>query len=284
MRIVLGTAQLGMSYGFQNFKRIRKKEINKIEKLILKSKVKYLDTAIAYSKSENAIGSSKLNKLNIVTKIKLPSKKQVDINKFIMKRISASLQKLKVKNIYGILIHDTQDLFGNKGQILLSSLQNLKKRKIVKYIGVSIYKPEELKKLWKFWKPDLVQAPFNVLDQRLSDSGWLDRLKKNKIKVFVRSCFLQGLLLSDLHPKKNSKKFKKIFNKFYFWCKANKISRQKACIDFIRQYKKIDFIIVGFNNYLQIKEILNIFKAKKHKIPKIFMSNNLNLIDPRRWN
>ena len=173
---------------------------------------------------------------------------------------------------------------GKRGKILLSSLLKLKKKKIVKYIGVSIYKPSELQNIWKFWKPDLVQAPFNLLDQRLLYSGWLNKLKKNNTKVFVRSCFLQGILLGDKYPKKKSKEFKKILKKFNFWCKANNISRQKACIDFIRQYKKIDFIIIGFNNHLQIKEILNVFKKKRNKVPKIFMSKNLNLIDPRRWN
>ena len=109
MRIVLGTAQFGKNYGYRKFKRIKKKEIKKIEKLIIRSKVGYLDTAIDYDKSEKVIGLSKLNRLKIITKIKLPSKKHLNINKFVIKKISCSINKLKVKSIYGILIHDTKD-------------------------------------------------------------------------------------------------------------------------------------------------------------------------------
>jgi hypothetical protein len=48
--------------------------------------------------------------------------------------------------------------------------------------------------------------------------------------------------------------------------------------------KNIDYLVVGFNNYHQFKEILNSFKNKKFtKIPNIFYTNKLNLIDPRRW-
>jgi|TARA_B110000263_G_scaffold247337_1_gene259995 hypothetical protein len=31
--------------------------------------------------------------------------------------------------------------------------------------------------MWPFWKPDIVQCSFNVLDQRIFKSGWLNRLK-----------------------------------------------------------------------------------------------------------
>ena len=41
MRLVIGGAQLGMSYGIFNNKKISKKEIIKIEKIIKKSNIKY---------------------------------------------------------------------------------------------------------------------------------------------------------------------------------------------------------------------------------------------------
>ena len=196
----------------------------------------------------------------------------------------ASLKKLKVNKIYGVLIHDYKDLFGIRGKKFLKYLYHLKNKKIIQKIGVSVYAPNDLKKIWSFWKPEIVQVPLNVLDQRFLKSRWIATLKKFKILIFVRSCFLQGLLLSDYRSNPKFAKFYTILDKFFSWCKLNDISRLQACLDFLKLKKNIDYLVVGFNNYYQFKEILKSFKNKKvTKIPNIFYTNKLNLIDPRRW-
>ena len=50
-----------------------------------------------------------------------------------------------------------------------------------------------------------------------------------------------------------------------------------------KKYKKIDSLVVGFNNSKQLEEILNLFLKKTVKIPNKFNNNNLKLIDPRKW-
>tara|TARA_B100000795_G_scaffold52994_1_gene34730 strand:+ start:313 stop:1188 length:876 start_codon:yes stop_codon:yes gene_type:complete len=284
MRLVIGGAQLGMSYGIFNNKKISKKEIIKIEKIIKKSNIKYIDTASSYGVSEKIIGNNKLNKLNIITKIKLPiAIQKKDIRKFVNKKIKSSLIKLRVKNIYGLLVHDYKDLIGNKGEFFLSCLKELKQKNLVKSIGLSIYNPVELKKIWKFWKPDIIQAPFNVFDQRIIKSGWVDILKKSNVKIFTRSCFLQGLLLGNQDSLQIPKKQRELLSSFNKWCVSKKISRLKACLHFVKQFKNIDFVLAGFNDYDQLNEILHIFNQKNTKIPRKFFTNNLNLIDPRKW-
>lgn len=284
MKIVLGGAQFGMKYGLFNSEKIKKKEFSKIEKLILKSNIDFIDTASTYRNSEKIIGQSRLNKLKIISKIKISPNNRGNIKNSVNKIVFQSLKRLKTKNIYGLLVHDYKDLLGARGVEFLKELKALKAKKIVKKIGISIYSPNELEKIWKFWKPDLVQTPFNLLDQRILNSGWIDILKKHNVKIFVRSCFLQGLLVGNYNSLIISKKFKTLLKNFDNWCEHNEISRLKACLDFVRQFKKIDFVIVGFNNYPQIKEILDVVKKKKFIVPKKFLVNNLNYIDPRRWN
>ena len=197
MKLVIGSAQLGMNYGLFNNRRINNKEFKKIEKLVLKSKINFIDTAISYGDSENIIGNSKLKNLNIITKIKLPPKKNILVRDWVLKEISKSLYNLKINKIYGVLIHDYRDLLGKYGKDYLFSLQDLKKKKIIKKIGISIYDSHEIKKIWKFWKPDLIQIPCNPLDNRILNSGWVNVLSKFKVKIFVRSVFLQGLLINE---------------------------------------------------------------------------------------
>jgi len=283
MKLVLGAVQIGKNYGLVNGKKIKNYDFKKIENLIFRSGIKYIDTSINYGNSEKIIGNSNLNKLNITTKIKLP-KKKINVDQWVKKTIRSSLIKLKVSKIYAILIHDYKDLFGIKGKKFLKCLYHLKKQKIIQKIGISVYSPNDLKKIWSFWKPEIVQFPLNVLDQRFLKSRWIATLKRFKILIFARSCFLQGLLVSDYKSHPKFKKFDKVLNKFSNWCDLNNISRLQACIDFVKIKKKIDYLIVGFNNYSQFKQILKCFENKKiSRIPDIFISNKLNLIDPRKW-
>jgi aryl-alcohol dehydrogenase-like predicted oxidoreductase len=283
MKLVIGSAQFGMNYGLFNNKKISGKEFKKIEKLVLRSKINFIDTATSYSNSENIIGNSRLKKLHIITKIKLPSKKNIHIRNWVSKELSKSLIKLKINKIYGVLIHNFKDLLGKNGKSYLLCLQELKRKKIIKKIGISIYSPEEIKKIWKFWKPDLIQAPFNPLDNRILDSGWINILKKFKVKIFVRSIFLQGLLINENNSFIINKNSKILLNKFKNWCYKNNIPLLHACLHFIKQFKKIDYLVVGFNNYDQLKEIIDVFKKKRLTIPRIFSTNRINLIDPRKW-
>jgi aryl-alcohol dehydrogenase-like predicted oxidoreductase len=273
-----------MDYGLFNNKKINQKEFKKIEKLALKSNIKFVDTANSYGDSENIIGKSKLKKLKIITKIKLPEKNNFLIKEWVPTKIFESIKKLNIKKIYGVLVHDYKDLQGIEGREYLRVLQKLKKRKIINKIGISIYDPKELKKIWKFWKPDIVQVPFNILDNRILNSGWIEILKKYGVKIYVRSVFLQGALINDLNLFKFQKNYKNLFYKFKYWCDIKNVTRIQACLHFIKQYKKIDYLVVGFNNYKHLKEIIDVFKEKQIIIPNKFSTNCINLIDPRRWN
>jgi aryl-alcohol dehydrogenase-like predicted oxidoreductase len=284
MKLVLGSAQFGMNYGLFNNKKINHKEFKKIENLVLNSNINFIDTSSNYGDSEKIIGNSQLKKLNIITKIKLPKNKNINIQSWVATEILKSLKKLKINKIYGVLVHDYKDLLGKRGKTYLLALQKLKNKKIVNKIGISIYDPEELKQIWKFWKPDLVQFPINPLDNRILNSAWIDILKKYRVKMYARSIFLQGLLVNDYDSFKINNNYKIILNKFKNWCSINNISPIRACLDFVRQFKKIDYVVTGFNNYNHLKEIIDIFKKKKLIIPKKFSTNKINLIDPRKWN
>ena len=63
-------------------------------------------------------------------------------------------------------------------------------------IGVSLYHPHEAEWLLaQGWDLDLVQVPYNVLDQRFA--AVLPQLAARGVAVHARSAFLQGLLLRE---------------------------------------------------------------------------------------
>ena len=284
MKIALGGAQFGLKYGILNYSKVKKNEIKKIENNSFFTKIKLIDTSMNYGDSESIIGKSNLKKLKIVTKIKLPNSKNIDLRKWLRNKIFNSLKKLNTKKIYGLLIHDVNDLKKKRGKLFLDILKELKRNKIVEKIGISIYSPYELKIIWKKWKPDIVQAPLNVLDQRIFKTGWINKLKKNKIEIHIRSCFLQGILINDIKNVKRFDKYSKTMNIFAEWCKKKDISRLKACLHFVKKFKKIDYLILGINDANQLMQILKIFEQRLIFVPNIFSTNNLSLIDPRKWN
>ena len=94
MKIAIGSANLGTKYGLFGKKKFEIKEIQKIEKLLSKTNIKFIDTAHQYKNSEEIIGKSKLKKLNIVTKIKLPKQRSSNIKIIVKKIVFKSLKRL----------------------------------------------------------------------------------------------------------------------------------------------------------------------------------------------
>ena len=139
MKIAIGSANLGTKYGLFGKKKLEIKELQKIEKLLSKSKIEFIDTANQYKSSEEIIGKSKLKNRNIITKIKLPKQSTLSINKIVNKIIFKSLKRLNKKTIHSILVHDYRDLLGNRGKEFLKELKMLKQNGFVKNIGISIY-------------------------------------------------------------------------------------------------------------------------------------------------
>ena len=283
-RLALGTVQFGHKYGFKNTVINKQKEINKILNLLNKKKIKMIDTASDYSKSEKRIGKySKKNSFKIISKIpKIKSK--IITNKDILileKKFQISLKNLNRKKIYGLLVHSFEDILKQGSEYLIDFLRNLKKKGYVKKIGISVYNPNEFYKAIKIFDLDIVQFPLNILDQRFL------RIKLSsykKIEFFARSIFLQGLLLQNYN---NINSFfnliKKKLIKFKKYLEKKKISQLEACITFALEQKNIGYLVFGVDSYDEFKEIIKIKKSKEKIQFSKFAMNKSQYIDPRNW-
>tara|TARA_B100000767_G_scaffold274240_1_gene306626 strand:+ start:1753 stop:2601 length:849 start_codon:yes stop_codon:yes gene_type:complete len=279
MKLTIGTAQFGLRYG-ANKEKIKKSEIKKITSVLKINSIEHFDTAMSYGESEKVIGDIK-NKKKVITKIKLPSKKPKDLKKWFNRKLLRSLQKLKAKSLYGLLIHDTSDILGKNNEFL-NIILDYQKKNLIMNVGISVYEPKEIKKILQFWIPDIVQFPLNIFDQRFLKNSLLKKLKKLNIKIYARSCFLQGMLLND-HLKLGNIKSQKLFKKYKKWCSINKINQITACLHFIKKIKHVDYLIIGFDNVIHLNQIINSFNKKLFFVPNIFNCNEKKFIDPRKW-
>ena len=191
-KITIGTANFNQSYGIKKFKINR----NEIKKILLKSKsnkIKLIDTAIDYNLSKRFLNSLDFAEHQIISKIKLPNHKKKQFIQKIPLLIEKEKKKFKVKNLKGILIHNIKDLLVKKyGEDFLKMLIEMKKKKLISKLGVSIYDPTDLDKLLRKFTPDIIQLPINIFDQRFLKNNILKKIKKKKnfyssqINLFTR--------------------------------------------------------------------------------------------------
>ena len=152
-------------------------------------------------------------------------------------------------------------------------------------IGCSIYSPDELNFIFNSLDVDIIQAPLNLLDRRLIESGWLSKMKINGVEIHSRSTFLQGLLLmSKQNIPSSFNHSKKIFEKWFEFINKNNLSQLSACLSFVKSINEIDKILIGVQNSTQLMEIINtkIFDMKLLNT-EFLNSKKLDLIDPSKW-
>ncbi len=286
MKLALGTVQFGLSYGIANKKgQVMRPEADDILSLAKSHGIDTLDTAIAYGESEAFLGAIGIDDFKIVTKLPAIPVDCTDIGLWIHEQFAASLSRLGIKNAYGFLLHTPSQLFGAGGKEVAMVLNDLKKRGLVKKVGVSIYDPQELELISNDVCLDLVQAPFNLIDQRLFTSGWLEKLKRDGVEVHARSAFLQGLLLMPLDSiPPYFKAWDYLFKKWYDWLKKNNVSAVKACMEYILQFTEIDRVVVGVDSIEQLSEIIRVTKTEPMLNFPDIKCDDEHLINPFKWN
>ena len=129
----------------------------------------------------------------------------------------------------------------------------------------------------------MVQIPLNIFDRRFLKNNILNILKRKKISIYLRSLFLQGVLLRDYKTlPKYFQRWEKLFKSWEFWVKKKKLKKLEACMSILNIVPNKIKIIIGVENDNQLKEIFNSIKIKSYPPTNIF-SNNSQLINPSKW-
>jgi len=286
-KLALGSVQFGLNYGISNISgKVHESKVIEILNKAKKENINTIDTAILYGDSEAVLGRAGVRNFNVITKLPPMPDHLNDIKGWAVKNVSNSINKLNVKKLYGLILHQSDDFIGERGSELSSILCKLKHEGVVNKIGVSIYNPNELDSLEnKSLKLDIVQAPFNILDRRLETSGWLTKLKNLDIEIHTRSVFLQGLLLLDSNSRDQYfEKWKNAFDEFENWIKKTNQTPLEACLNFVYSYNEIDKIIVGIDTVVQLEEIVSSINYEyKAPISNHLQINDIMLIEPSNW-
>ncbi|MEK4005141.1 aldo/keto reductase [Paenibacillus sp. FSL H3-0333] len=298
-RLVLGTAQLGGNYGIANTAvNFSVQQRNELLQYALSSGIGYLDTAPGYGDSESIIGdclegAEPQIRPQIVTK--LPSVQRLGLHmeearrRFVTSSVRSSLNRLKCSALDVCLLHDPLDLTYQGGEIL-RMLQELKQQQLIRRIGVSVYDAEDIANFMREEDLDSIQIPLNVLDQRWITNGMLERLARKGTEIFVRSVYLQGLLL--MAPEQlpaGLKQAEQPLLRLIRYSEETGIPVKELCFLYVRDLPGISGLVIGCETVEQVQENLRMMalpplsRAVRQKLGESFTDIPVEIIDPRRW-
>lgn len=290
MKLALGTVQFGLQYGIANQSgQVSKAQAIEVLALARLHGIADLDTAIAYGDAEARLGQIGVQDFRVVTKLPpLPAAFPPGVANagvWAKAQLAASLQRLGIDRVYGLMLHRPTDLLGSQGQVLLAALEDLQAQGLVQKLGISIYAPSELDAVMQLARWGLIQAPFNLVDRRLQTSGWLYRLKDLNVELHTRSAFLQGLLLTTanaLPPR--FLPWLELWQRWQAWQTASACSALGACLAFAQSFPEVDRVVVGVDGQTHLQGILAaLCEPVPNRWPEI-TSDDDRLINPSRWN
>lgn len=298
MKIILGTAQLGLDYGITN--KNGKPDIYTSLKIIetaLANNINDFDTARGYGDSEKIIGiaKEKFNNMNIITKLDPLENingfsKREEIIYEVNQSVNTSLKFLKLDKINTLLLHRFSH-YNNK--IIWDYLLELRKNKKIEKLGVSVYYVKEAIKALLDNEIKHIQLPINILNDSWFCDEFLQLVKKREdVTIHCRSIFLQGILISskDKWPKLDNinsedyvNKLDKLSSTFNF---NNKI---ELCLSYIKSIKWINGLLMGVDNVMQLEENIKLFNIREltkdefNLVRNNFKNVPENLLNPSMW-
>ncbi|MEL7428370.1 MAG: aldo/keto reductase, partial [Pseudomonadota bacterium] len=199
-----------------------------------------------------------------------------------------SLDALDVSSLYGYLVHDagmllSQDLVGG-GDALYRKLCSLREQGLVRKIGVSVYRPDELVALTARYDLDLVQLPCNAIDKRWEEPGLVEKIHQSGVEVHVRSVFLQGLLVM---PREQISAYfdpwASLLAQWHEWCSRKNVTPVEACLGALSGKEWISKLVVGVTSTAQLDELAAATKTIIDDVSDIPQTNDEDLLNPARW-
>lgn len=286
-KLGLGTAQWGLPYGVSNQQGITPPEtVVKILAEAEQAGITVLDTASLYGGAESVLGENQLQAFQVVTKTPkfgTPSISDEQVSQ-LDQVFHQSLQKLSSTKTYGLLIHHAEDILVPGGEKLIAAMLALKEKGKVERVGVSVYDSRQVDAVLKTFKPDIIQLPLSILDQRMLLDGRLELLKNEGVEIHVRSVFLQGLLLM---PSSKIPNFfdpvRPLLSQWHLAVKAQRMTPIQAALSFIRDIPYVDTVLVGIESLAQLRSCIEDFSIEATFDASGLACNDPMFVNPALW-
>ncbi|MES2964010.1 MAG: aldo/keto reductase [Bdellovibrionota bacterium] len=288
--MVLGAAQLGMAYGIAGRSIAPdQSECDAILSAAWDVGVRSIDTASSYGNSERRIGT--FLKTREDCQFEIISKLHATVNPIDRESVLASVEKSREnfgRDLDFVLLHKPAQMeTWNEGLEL--ALEECSRREWVRGFGVSIYTPQEFELALMIPNLQVVQLPLNVFDQRWIAGDLLARARGAEKTIFIRSVFLQGLLLMESHDvEAKHTAASKWIEKWHRTCLELGREPSDLALSFVRTVAPEAQLILGCDSAEQVRRNAETFRfplltsAELARLRE-FSSVPPEVYDPRTW-
>ena len=284
-KFILGTVQMGLSYGINNAKgKVSLDDSLEIFEYAYDSGIRILDSAEVYGNAHEIIGIFHNKYPNKIFKIitKLPNRNNHDIPA----KVEDYLKELNVTQLETLMFHSYDSYHNNIKNFNI--LNKLKLEKKIKSLGVSVYTNDEIEKVILNDDIDIIQLPFNLFDNTSLRSDILIKAKSKGKIIHTRSALLQGLFFKDLDDtNKIVQKLKKELTLISEISSNENTSISALALSYCLQQKTIDNVLIGVDSLNQLKDNIKSinYKITLQTIEHIntIKIQNLDLLNPSLW-
>ncbi|MEK6528863.1 MAG: aldo/keto reductase [Nitrospirota bacterium] len=290
--LVLGTAQLGLNYGIANKTGQPDQTVaSAIVQTAWENGICEFDTAQGYGTSEQVLGKA-LHELGIASKAQVISKFHPDLNHLnadaMSNALDESINRLQVPVLEGMMLH-REELLSLWDKGLAEILRSFVLSGRVKQIGVSVYSSQKAVQALNTDGIDIIQIPANILDRRFENAGVFKLADKKKKKVYIRSIFLQGLLLmnADELPEKMAYA-RPILEKLESISSEFGLTRRELALGYVKTEMPDSKVIFGADIPEHVSENVSSWKKSipvslASKVKEIFNSVDEKILNPVLW-
>ena len=203
--------------------------------------------------------------------------------------VEKSLERLRANKVQVIMLHHYQDI-ESYGDRLVLAMKKLRSEGLTDRIGVSVYHPSEIEAVLKLREFDAIQIPLNIMDGRPLKSGVLKMLEREKMLVFVRSVFLQGLFFKDADELPPVLQCAREYLAHLRRIADNEnISVAQLAFVYVRDLPGVTSLVVGAETPEQVRQNLQLVNAPPlsekaaAEIRKVFESVPEIILNPLKW-
>lgn len=283
--IILGTVQLGLNYGINN--QLGQPTVENAISILNSASmlgINTLDTAEAYGTAHSIISSFHQN--NPSNQFRINTKFAGVQESGIENTVKHFCTKLSVNHIHTLFFHCFNDFVNHKG--LLKGMQKLKEQQRIDQIGLSVYDNCQLKIAIEEPSIDVIQLPFNLLDNACRKDDLLFKAKGVGKIIQVRSVFLQGLFFKDVNSLPNFLlPLKKNLEEINNIATLSGNSMESLSLAYVAAQKEIDEVVIGVDCIEQLSSNIAAFNTTLNKktllaIDQIDVKEK-NLLYPYNW-
>jgi len=292
-QLALGTAQFGLNYGITNAGgQVAPATARELLRQAQQAGVGFIDTAQAYGNAEQVLGEAlpRPNPFRVISKLPAQAADQpfdAACEARWQQSLEATLERLQLPQLDGLLLHAAGDLARPDGARLLNWLRTVQQRGQVRRIGVSIYAAADLEPL-PLADLQLVQLPCSLYDQRLIADGTVQTLRSAGIAVHARSLYLQGLLVTppERWPDAVAPALRRHHEQLQTWAQSQGWSLVQLALAWARRQAWMEAAVVGVTTAAELDELCAAWSGPdpwEGQQAEAWAWPSAQDLDPRQW-